>query len=1175
MGINPATSLTQDLSPEQSADILLLGCGDPRHILYTVSTDVTCRNVPRQLDITCCDIEPAVLARNILLFSLLEDDTPSNHVWDIFYHFKLTEHAFGLVATQSRKLADLAASPQTWRESGYGSFLKMVDAASLSELRRYWNMYADFPDISSNRLEKLQAEQETLSNLMSGRAKTGMNAGASRSATVVWRQAMKPVNDQFAHYWEHGTTVTTNKDIKKTTKLNPTFCYSSLGETFKIYDSTFPQGYHFAPAFTPIEVDPAGPATNSAMIKAKQQFKASCVALQAFRSSNRITLRFFVGDALALCRALKIYAKTKTTNTQEFAAPWRATPIDLSENAASSPTPPELFDVIDCSLLASQLGLLNFLLACQPLLKTRPASQAVVYTDLPMQVGFSIDGFLERLCGSVPSIGILIGLVPRPYVSLFSSQSNTHELIISNDVTMYMERIAWVDPVGGDTHTYTEPSSTVCFEYPDIARMLFSVYRSMFYFDTVPSQEIDWSSDEELKILSSPHYSRETVAMLVAHAKSRVELVQDDKEANWWSAMTGVLGFIALHGEQYGMNNYFHDLQNHLRLLGVPFKAADERFELDVLATELFSGWKEVPPRIMCVVLIVPSDKLDLLRQDKTEPSPRLVCNFGHSNAGGVTMTHTSIQAVWGKCVPIPDSDGNYAIEEDPQGHRGQSDLVVSFWADAEMMAFNKVTVSLSLYKTPLVLKMYRKDLGASLDLFTATAADKERLLVLRERPMGSAQTQRSDRFEPQPYDPVTASGIKWQIKVVDDGPRCLVDSIVAHFPVTSSAARAELSKGAKVKVVQVGPCTLQLGWKKSTHILRFPYPLRGTDANARVTKTANAINVKVPVFKPVEAGGYPFNMFPIVWHTHFSPWNIHHLHIDRMPKIDVQQRDSLRWLLEHTTIQFSDRERVVQRSTHATQRRGSDVLVNVKESISVLIQDYVGIREGPQATFGLVDTKHGYFVFIFVGSLRLDLAGATVALDVALVPIHLEGAKLLDPGVTTLDALAQIMQIRTRPAEVVAWKQLLPSFVERCRTWSHRPDCRYKSTGQVPLSVNVEVNPLCACGQGIGFDAPEWQVPAWKGLLPFATRAVISPLFGVSYLEVIAGPAAKMHDVRKPISWGEPPDVCWQCGGLRLGKQLKRCQQCKKARYCSKECQELHWKAEHKLMCSKLASAR
>jgi hypothetical protein len=289
------------------------------------------------------------------------------------------------------------------------------------------------------------------------------------------------------------------------------------------------------------------------------------------------------------------------------------------------------------------------------------------------------------------------------------------------------------------------------------------------------------------------------------------------------------------------------------------------------------------------------------------------------------------------------------------------------------------------------------------------------------------------------------------------------------------------------------------------------------------------------------------------------------------MPKLDVQQRDKLRWLIEHTTVQFSDRERVVQRSTHATQRRGSDVLVNVKESICVLVQDYVGLREGPQSTFGLIDTKHGYFVIIFVSGLRLDLAGATVALDAAVVPIHLEGAQALSPGVTILDSSTQVMQIRTRPAEVVAWKYLLPAFVERCRTWSHKPNCRYKSSGAAPLSTNVEVNPLCTCGQGVGFDSPQWDVPAWKGLLPFATRAAISPLFAVSYLEVVAGPAAKVQDAKTSISWGKPPDVCWQCSGLRLGRQLKRCERCKEARYCSKECQELHWKAEHRRLCKQV----
>lgn len=39
IGNTPAVQLTRDLPPEQPADILLLGCGDVRNILFTVHTD--------------------------------------------------------------------------------------------------------------------------------------------------------------------------------------------------------------------------------------------------------------------------------------------------------------------------------------------------------------------------------------------------------------------------------------------------------------------------------------------------------------------------------------------------------------------------------------------------------------------------------------------------------------------------------------------------------------------------------------------------------------------------------------------------------------------------------------------------------------------------------------------------------------------------------------------------------------------------------------------------------------------------------------------------------------------------------------------------------------------------------------------------------------------------------
>jgi hypothetical protein len=36
VGNTSAICLTQDIGPEQPADVLLLGCGDPRNVLYTV-----------------------------------------------------------------------------------------------------------------------------------------------------------------------------------------------------------------------------------------------------------------------------------------------------------------------------------------------------------------------------------------------------------------------------------------------------------------------------------------------------------------------------------------------------------------------------------------------------------------------------------------------------------------------------------------------------------------------------------------------------------------------------------------------------------------------------------------------------------------------------------------------------------------------------------------------------------------------------------------------------------------------------------------------------------------------------------------------------------------------------------------------------------------------------------
>lgn len=61
LGNTPAVCLTQELPPEKQADVLLLGCGDVRSILFTAFADAA---VERSLDFTCCDVEALTLGKS-------------------------------------------------------------------------------------------------------------------------------------------------------------------------------------------------------------------------------------------------------------------------------------------------------------------------------------------------------------------------------------------------------------------------------------------------------------------------------------------------------------------------------------------------------------------------------------------------------------------------------------------------------------------------------------------------------------------------------------------------------------------------------------------------------------------------------------------------------------------------------------------------------------------------------------------------------------------------------------------------------------------------------------------------------------------------------------------------------------------------------------------------------
>ncbi|KAG9092353.1 hypothetical protein FS749_015800 [Ceratobasidium sp. UAMH 11750] len=558
IGHTAPISLTQDLSPEQPADILLLGCGDPRNILFTLSADVVASSGPRKLDITCCDIEPAVLARNILLFTLLEDKEHLDPIWDAFYHFKIDDQTLAVVTHQSQKLYEKANSIETWRQSPYGSFLKFIDTRTLAELRRHWKHYADFPNLPPARLKQLSLEQLELSE--SALDKNGTVTSASLAAGMLWAQAAMPLSNLIKRYWETGRIFSGDGDIQAAKHLNPTFVYSALGEGFKVQPDTFP-GFHLTPTIAPIFSDignSAIPGTEAAIVDSmKQQFGAWADAFHISRAAEAITLRFYSGEALAFCRALDSFASTGKPATGVFVSAWRASLINLDELSASTPPAPTTFDVIDTSNLIDHAGIINPLVAARPLLKETPASQSILYTetrrpahDKPLQP------FLRRICVTIPTLAVLLGIVPRPYVSTFTTLSDTHVISSQEHVKRTHERIAWVDPSGGDHHA-KQKRLIPSFDAQDLAETIHGLHDQMFSRDKAHVTLFGGRIKSEQPF----HHTRETLALFLRLVKRRIHL----KTGNWGEVGTAFLKLVD-QNQNHNSKVYTQDvcLQVHL-----------------------------------------------------------------------------------------------------------------------------------------------------------------------------------------------------------------------------------------------------------------------------------------------------------------------------------------------------------------------------------------------------------------------------------------------------------------------------------------------------------------------------------------------------------------------------------------------------------------------------------
>jgi hypothetical protein len=147
---------------------------------------------------------------------------------------------------------------------------------------------------------------------------------------------------------------------------------------------------------------------------------------------------------------------------------------------------------------------------------------------------------------------------------------------------------------------------------------------------------------------------------------------------------------------------------------------------------------------------------------------------------------------------------------------------------------------------------------------------------------------------------------------------------------------------------------------------------------------------------------------------------------------------------------QFSARERHVRNQGMSTKTVPGDVRVDFKDSLMSLFRRFIELQPPFMAPvtrriFAISNMKAGGVqILIFISSMRLLLSSRHIVLDPAILPLTFELMPALIPYIQEVAKEEGVKEIRVNDKELRLWKEILPSFVERCRDCAHVPTCEY-----------------------------------------------------------------------------------------------------------------------------------
>jgi hypothetical protein len=784
------------------------------------------------------NLEISRLARNAILFTLLADEGAQDRVdliWNIFYHFVLDEESLSLLIEQCRKLVTLARDLESWNAGPYARFLTACDERTLAELRRFWSLYVATADYTPERRKRFKKNFLDGKKEINDRFAEGFVVSSSRSAGPLLPLAMQAVGEQFSKFWSTGITDDGLHSTEQATFVNPTFAFSLAGEGFAVHYGVDPvAGFHLAEVFATSCDEMPSVLVQKLVRAARNQFSQWCTSvIKLLRvtstMSSKFVVRMFAGDALRLCQAFSHLNSCGVTATPILSSPWRASRIEFEENqygeGASTPAP-TTFNVIDTSNVSDHVGLLNLLVVTIPILSKSPS--ATLYTEALLSYGDAPSAdILERLCGDMQTMSLLLGIVPSAFLSRFTTRSNVHETVMQLfQGLQYHEQISW-KAIGSEY--------LMSFAPDQLGRFLFKVYLKMFSDENLARQLQKRASSARRVFLEATlvHYNRRSFVQLLNHIKSRVQ-------TDWTRVMEKFDEEVVQDSSLILGSNLYQEMCCHFHLLDIVTFTSMEQSYIRNLRTKtkttIFRDWESIPA-VVSVVLVIPRSKITAVESElRLAGTPLLQCEIRNASFWNIFM---HLSAAYGRLETTGTGQTKTAtIVEDNEGDSTSSPLIVSFSSPSSslLLSYN-ATVGFRTRPTPQMCR----SLSLLEAIFTAPLEDSRHVHILAE----------------PPFPPIAPSAAKNpRIQVAQESRRVFsvqmnesrteIRSLVNRVDVTDPAGQASLAAGSSVKLEQTQTHGPRLCIDKYTEKIYFPFPVDAANAKFRVARKSMYIEVRV-----------------------------------------------------------------------------------------------------------------------------------------------------------------------------------------------------------------------------------------------------------------------------------------------------------------------------------------